>query len=501
MKKLIILGSLLGALVSLNSCRDEFLESEPTETLANPDAQSKLNGLYLMMVNTGTGGTKNHDDFGQKGYDIYSDLLSSDMVLSAETYGWYSQFSRLNGTADYTNLVNYKPWRYYYRIAYAANDVIAGLGGNDATVTNVNDKYAMGQAKAMRAYAYFNLMQFYTPAYDASGDGVPLYTSTSVAAQPTAKQSEVYAQIIKDLNEAVALLEGYSRPNKGVVNKFVAEGLLAYAYAATGDYTNAAKASLDIVQKGGFPLTKKEQAYDPSFQKGGFNNINTESWMWGFDITEANDLDLVSWWGQADIFTYSYAAVGDYKSIDLNLWAEIPSYDVRKNQFVTVTENKDGSLKLSDADQPGDYEAVPANKFYTPQREIQGQRNIVTDYVFMRVDEFYLLAAESLAKTGQEAQAKIVLKKLLAERYSDSSKLALIDTLSGAALLKEINFQTRIELWGEGKSYYALKRNRGTINRGPNHLYFVGQQIPYNDKRLYLKIPQAEINNNPHISN
>ena len=85
MKKLIILGSLLGALVSLNSCRDEFLESEPTETLANPDAQSKLNGLYLMMVNTGTGGTKRHDDFGQKGYDIYSDLLSSDMVLAAET--------------------------------------------------------------------------------------------------------------------------------------------------------------------------------------------------------------------------------------------------------------------------------------------------------------------------------------------------------------------------------------------------------------------------------
>jgi hypothetical protein len=89
MKKLLILGSMMGLLFTTTSCRDEFLESEPTETLANPPAQAKLNGLYLMMVNTGTGGTTGHDDYGQKGYDLTADLLSGDMVLSGVTYGWY----------------------------------------------------------------------------------------------------------------------------------------------------------------------------------------------------------------------------------------------------------------------------------------------------------------------------------------------------------------------------------------------------------------------------
>ena len=79
----------MGLLFTTTSCRDEFLESEPTETLANPPAQAKLNGLYLMMVNTGTGGTTGHDDYGQKGYDLTADLLSGDMVLSGVTYGWY----------------------------------------------------------------------------------------------------------------------------------------------------------------------------------------------------------------------------------------------------------------------------------------------------------------------------------------------------------------------------------------------------------------------------
>jgi hypothetical protein len=73
------------------------------------------------MYNTETGGTTNHDDFGQKGYDIYSDMLASDMVLGALNYGWYSDVARYQSTKDYTLDAAYQPWRYYYRIIFAAN--------------------------------------------------------------------------------------------------------------------------------------------------------------------------------------------------------------------------------------------------------------------------------------------------------------------------------------------------------------------------------------------
>lgn len=499
MKKLIILSSVLGLLLT-TSCRQDFLESEPTETLANPPAQAKLNGLYLMMINTGTGGTTGHDDYGQKGYDLMTDLLSADMVLSGVTYGWYRNIANLTATADFTNNANYMPWRYYYRIAYAANDVIAGLGGNDAVPATATDKAAMGQAKAMRAYSYFYLTQLFTEKYDPNADAVPLYLDASVIAKPKAKQSEMYAQIVKDLTEAVTLLEGFSRANKGVINKEVAQGLLAYTYAAMGENAKAAALSQEIITK--FPVTTAEQTvYSEADQKGGgFNDLSTGSWMWGFDITLANDLDLVSWWGQADVFTYSYSWVGDAKSIDLDLYASIKDGDIRKNQFRSLTELPPYSGKeyvLTAADDPDvDYPAVPVNKFYAPARTVGGQRVVETDYLFMRVDEFHLLAAETLAKSGNETSAKAVLKKFLSNRMSDVS---YIDGLSGTALLNEIYLQTRIELWGEGKSYLAMKRNKATIKRGPNHLFFAGQTFNYNDGRLTFDIPQAEINNNPNL--
>ena len=497
MKKILIFSSLLGLLFTTTSCNRDFLNSEPTETLANPPAQSKLYGLYLMMVNTGTGGTTSHDDFGQKGYDIFSDMLSGDMALEGTNYGWYSGIADLTDMDDYTRNTNYKPWRYYYRLIYAANDVIAGLGGNDAKPANAEDGYSLGQAKAMRAYAYFYLMQFYNAKYDPTADAIPLYIDTSVAAKPKAKQSEVYGQIVSDLTQAVTLLDGFSRPNKGVINKYVAEGLLAYTYAAMGKNKEAAVASLDIINKGGFPVTSKQEVvYDADTKKGGgFNDLNTGSWMWGFDLALVNDLDLVSWWGQMDVFTYSYAWAGDAKGIDLGLYNQIKDGDVRKNQFVTVTDTKNGPV-LDKATADGDYPAVPANKFFDSNRKIGGQRSVITDYVFMRVDEFYLLAAETLAKSGDETQAKTVLKKFLLNRMDN---VAYVDALTGQALQNEIYLQTRIELWGEGKSYLAMKRNKATITRGSNHLFYTNQSFSYDDSKLTFDIPLQEINNNPNI--
>ena len=547
MKKILVLSSLMGLLLTTTACREEFLQSEPTETLANPPAQAKLNGLYLMMVNTGTGGTTGHDDYGQKGYDLVSDMLSADMVLSGVTYGWYRNIANLTATTDFTNNANYQPWRYYYRIAYAANDVIAGLGGNDSVPASAADKSAMGQAKAMRAYAYFYLTQYFTTKYDPAAPAIPLYLDAGVQAQPKAKQSEIYAQIVKDLTEAVTLLNGFGRANKGVINQDVAKGLLAYTYAAMGENAKAATLSQELITK--FPMTTKEGTVynEVTASGGGFNDLRTSSWMWGFDLTEANDLDLISWWGQQDVFSYSYSWVGDSKAIDYDLYDAIRLDDVRKNQFATVVEfdptfdpknpnaasyllnpdgtfvlNANGEKILSSTKYPkgyvlehakfdpvknaGDYmkvsrgaisyEAVSVNKFYAPERTLGGQRIITTDYLFMRADEFHLLAAETLAKSGNEGQAKTILKDFLTHRITDVS---YIDGLSGAALLNEIYLQTKIEHWGEGKSYLAMKRNKATIKRGPNHLFFAGQTFSYDDDRLSMDIPQAEINNNPKL--
>ncbi|WP_255462749.1 RagB/SusD family nutrient uptake outer membrane protein [Galbibacter sp. BG1] len=215
---------------------------------------------------------------------------------------------------------------------------------------------------------------------------------------------------------------------------------------------------------------------------GGFNTVNISGWIWGTDITLDNNLDLVSWWGQVDLFTYSYAWAGDPKSIDDDLYSAIGENDIRKDQFI---------------DAYGDGVLYPIGKFYAPAQTIGGQRSVETDYVYMRIAEMYLLNAEAAAKTGDEATALASLKALLDKRMDDTSYL---NTLSGNELLDEIYLQTRIELWGEGKSYLAMKRNKATITRGPNHLSYAGESFSYDDDRLTLEIPQVEIQNNPNIN-
>ena len=109
----------------------------------------------------------------------------------------------------------------------------------------------------------------------------------------------------------------------------------------------------------------------------------------------------------------------------------------------------------------------------------------------------YLLNAEAAARSGDENTAKNRLKAVLEKRVPDPG---YVDGLSGQNLINEIYLQTRIELWGEGKSYLAMKRNHATIVRGSNHLSYVGVQVPYNDPRLTFSIPQSEIQNNPFIN-
>ena len=120
----------------------------------------------------------------------------------------------------------------------------------------------------------------------------------------------------------------------------------------------------------------------------------------------------------------------------------------------------------------------------------------------MRVDEFYLLAAEALAKLGQDAQAKTIYKELLKLRYPEATAatdIAYVDALTNAQLQDDIYLNTRIELWGEGKSYLAMKRNQKTVTRGTNHLELKNGTFSYDDVKVKFAIPQNETINNLNL--
>jgi len=482
MKKILTFSILSAVAFNLTACKKDFLNTSPTEVVSTAPADVRLNGLYLMTYQTGTGATSGHTDFGQKNVDICTDMLCGDMALLATNYRQYQDVANLKATQQPSDNYNYIPWRYYYRLIYEANKSIAEL----ANPKNNSEKYTLAQFRALRGYAYFYLMQIFTTKYEPNSrtNSIPLYTTADIVSKPRVKQSEVYAQIISDLEFAVTNLAGFTRSKKGMIDKYVAEGLLAYTYAAMGNNQKGAELAQDIVNNSGYPLTTREQIfYDTTTKKGGgFNDVETKSWMWGVDLITENSFDLISWWGMIDIYTYSYAWAGDGKAMDDKLYAQIRTNDIRKKQF-----NRD---------------LLPSNKFFAPDRVIGGQRKISTDYIYMRVDEFYLLAAEALAKLGQDAQAKTIYKKLLKLRYPEATAttdIAYVDALTNAQLQDDIYLNTRIELWGEGKSYFAMKRNHKTIERGSNHVEEKNTTFSYDNPRLTFAIPQNESINNLNL--
>ncbi len=489
MKNLLKITGAAAILLFGVSCSEEFLDEQPTEFLTagqiaeaaekNPAVvRGTMTGIYSLTVETGTGGTGGHDDFGQKAYDIFGDMLCGDMALSVSTYGWYrASITEFQAPLDFTFTDNYQVWRYYYRIIRSANTVIDALGGNDAEPELPENRYILGQAKAIRAHSYFYLAQYFTNSYDPSEEILHIYDDLQDQNGPLVPASEIYGLIISDLEDAIGLLDGFNRAGKNEINKYVAEGMLAYVYGVTENWDGVRTLTADVINNGGFTLMSSDEVV------GGFNDLNTSGWMWGIDLTADVGLGLVSWWGQIDRFTYSYAWAGDAKAIDAGLYAEISDDDIRKTQFRAPT---------------GGYaDLMPLNKFYDPNRVIGGQTVITTDYVYMRVAEMYLLNAEANARLGNDAAAVSRLKTLMDQRVDDSSYL---DGLAGQVLQDEIYLQTRIELWGEGKSYLAMKRNKATTVRGSNHLSFVGVPIPYDDDRMDFEIPELEIQNNPFIN-
>ena len=208
--------------------------------------------------------------------------------------------------------------------------------------------------------------------------------------------------------------------------------------------------------------------------------------MWGIDITPAGQglASLFSWWGFMDAYSYSYAAVGNPKGMDAQLYSNFRADDIRRYQF-----NAD---------------LWPTGKFYYKGAELNNfgyfsgpQLNIDSDSHYMRVAEMYLLHAEAAAENGNDAAARTSLKAVLDLRLDDSS---YIDNLSGNDLAEEAALQARLELFAEGQSYFIMKRRRETRTRGSNWLDFAGQSFNHNDERLTYEIPQDEILFNTNLN-
>lgn len=238
----IILASGCNKLVQVPEPVNTITTSETFSTDAN--AASAVIGIYNDLT-SGGGGTNFNYGNGALGY--IGGLSADEMLYFNQGYPGFVQLQ--NNTLKYNSTIaadNF--WTPAYYDIYIANAAIEGLKAS-ATVTPAVKNQLLGEAKFLRAFVYFYLVNFF-------GD-IPLITTAAwgkTSLLPRTPASQVYQQIIQDLQDAQGQLPGdYSVSNKERTraNKYAATALLARVYLYQKNWAGADSAASAVINNTG----------------------------------------------------------------------------------------------------------------------------------------------------------------------------------------------------------------------------------------------------------
>ncbi len=460
-----------------------------------------------------------HIDYGYPSIMISTDTRGMDMPSNLGNYQQYQpalELSDFNGRY-YLNL---EFWYTFYNLIRSANAVLANVQPTEPLT-----KYFCGQALAFRSWAYFNLAQMYQFTYVANPQAltVPIVTEenmTTAASEgcPRATAEQLYKRIIDDLTSAIQYLheadeEGYNRESqteptivKTFVNEAVCYGLRARANLFKQDYGAAASdagEAIRLAEAAGATPYSRESLASPQFY-----NIADNSWLWGMysDPSSTQFRGVVNFASFMTGWTVNgYAAAGFYRCVNKALYDKIPATDVRKNWWIGPSGTPPASLPsqytsyISSAEANGMAAFPPyAQLKYGAVDGDPATNSGAIDMPLMRLEELKLIEAEAtgLSAAGVSKGAELLTK--FVQNYRDNEYSCTASSVD--AFKNEIWYQRRVELWGEGFSYYDMMRFQKPLDRrgGGFNSAVVFNIEPTNTVLLY-DIPQAEVQRNPQI--
>lgn len=519
MKKIInklFAGSLLAGMMLVSSCAGDYLDTAPTDSTGATDAvgttanaMKALNGIAKIM-------TTQHSYFGG-GFAGENNIMIQYESYPSENYnynlyasGWSPIFNQEFHTRT-NSIYDAYAWYYYYTIAGNANTILANIDNAEGTEAERN--FVKASALTFRAYAFEKLVHYYCWRWQDSNNGasqgIVLRLDESTGGQGYATLAETYAQIYKDLDEAIMLFEqsGMDRNASQVwmPNINVAHAIYARAALTKQDYTKALTEAKLARQN--YPLMSNAEYH------AGFCNPTSE-WIFGsFGSSQENN-----WYWS---YGTQYACNGYYAStqqtgagsIGRELINRIPNDDARKALF--LTEDKfpgynfnDGSamdlgygiLGMGDDEKKADAlweeaaaycQKMAVSGLEAPYQAgymyLGGQLKFyvfdtpgVSYLPFIRSSEMVLVEAEANYFLNDETAARAALVELNATSGRNPEYTC---DKSGEALWNEIMDYRELELWGEGFAWSDYKRwNRDIVRHsfaeGGNAHISVAKTIP-----------------------
>ncbi len=481
------------------SCTEDSLETAPTDSmsgtglLANANAALvPLNGIYRSMYSAWSPTGNTHQAFGISAYNLMADVMGEDLIMADQGSGWF-WFDCLYNVKSRYNLKtwrSYDLWNAYYTWVSNANYILNAEETMAGSKADVN--YVIGQAYAIRAYSYFMLAQSFARTYKGheSEPCCPIYTEPTVAGtegQPRSTVQAVYDQITSDIDNAVELLEGTKQKHISHISYAVAQGLKARIALVMEDWTAAKTAAHAAIAASGCEVL-------PVSGFAGLNDVSVKNVMWGADII-ADQSGMY-----AGFFTHMDADAGKYgasalKQINKELYAKMNATDARTAWWDPANkDNKNGGYQQE--------------KF-----KFKDIQTWMGDYIWMRVEEMYLTAAEAECRLGgtEEANAITDLMAVMSKRDPNykctktGTELGRLTSDETGSLLEEIITQRRIELWGEFGRVYDIRRLKQGFRRTTAMGWIVDALLgnrPTDDPENYmwvLTIPQSEFDGNANM--
>lgn len=424
----------------LSSCeKNDDLKIAPQTTISDADIfkspariEGLVNGIYKALKGASLYGGR---------FLLYQDLRGEDFInITANTYTAYESWnnSYSSGSNDINNL-----WSAAYTTINNANILIEGLAANPGVVTAQKSAEYVGEAKLLRALAYYSLIISFGQPYNkdaGASKGVPLRlkAENGPANNDLARSSvaQVYTQILKDLDEAEAALpQNYASAelNTTRVHTSTAIALKTRVYLSMNQWTKVIQEAVKLVPQTTAPFSTTATAVKHALQ----TNIAS---IFSGDYTTVESIlsipmsTLDSYTGQSAI-AYIYNTNSEYY---LN-----PTGILGEGQWST-TDSRRTFLRTASGKQYFKKYAKPSP---------------FLDYIpVIRYAEVLLNYAEASAKNGDLVLAQNLLKAV--HQRSDAAYVfPPSSTATQVALVESIWKERRIELLGEGFRGPDLLRN------------------------------------------
>jgi hypothetical protein len=453
---------LMAMMLLLGSCTKDFVTIEPEGQFLSENYYSNQEQAYGALVGV--------YDILRKNAGGFENMITMMNAGSDDNYaggGSSSDGAGIQGFSTFTlnsNIIPGSFWNDHYQGIFRANVLLARLPDIEMNAA-LKVRYA-AEMKALRATYYFNLVRMFRniPLLLEPLTTATIYDAVQVA--PT----EVYAQIEKDLTEAiadlpvsVALATEAGRFTKGAAQAMLGKVLL---------YENkGALAAAQFQQVNGTPGQTSQYGYKLLTRFSDLwvftNKFNSESILEGIH-TNASNADWGFWGTGADEGNSVNQMVGprSYSRPAGSTAPDIPSgwsfntftqdfYDAIKSdpRFAATVFDMKALKAAGQADYIEGHQNTGyfLNKFIPKRSDVHTGGGAVelnfqqNDYI-IRLADTYLMEAEALGATGARAQALL------------DAVRARVGLTSVPVSLNAIKAERRLELAGEGHRFFDLVR-------------------------------------------